>query len=418
MSILTRTQVRQKCNDDFNSIVQGATAAKMKVEKYLQSISPIPERQDDSKSCVKDILYYEGVTLSDDPENGIEASIWGEVQQKPEWVQRLYISHMAGKTKLGIQTYRGKIRQVKKERNKMMLARTYDSAEAGSAQRPWSDTELFNSERPVNFPPPEVIFADTRFPATPAVRVLESKPLSKEQILRTYKEGTEVDVVTLDYNENPVIMKRLASGIEYSHEQDIAGELTSQMIAEYMEERGAEVVNRRVRDAINLLATKAKENTPDTVQLTDDDNTEFLLQMIMSAPKNFIWTTVIGLEATIRRYLGIDRTNLFHRSTNATPAGATVGNDVYGRAVLPRYVADVPADNGYGIGANELLFLDASEAAFLHILEGSELETQEFINRTRMNEIIWSASMGVSEKYPSQTDEAKRPFRMFTLLGA
>lgn len=414
MSILTRTQVRQKCNDDFNSIVQGATAAKMKVEKYLQSISPIPERQDDSKSCVKDILYYEGVTLSDDPENGIEASIWGEVQQKPEWVQRLYISHMAGKTKLGIQTYRGKIRQVKKERNKMMLARTYDSAEAGSAQRPWSDTELFNSERPVNFPPPEVIFADTRFPASAAVRVLESQPLSKEQILRNYKEGTEVDVVSLDYSETPVSMKRLASGIEYSHEQDIAGELTSEMIAEYMEERGAEVVNRRVRDAIKLMADKANPDGNTPIEI--DNNVESLSNAIRIAPRNFVWTTVVGSYKAIGKYLAIPRGDGY-ANQRVLPIGATIGNDVYGRAVLPRYVADFEpgTHSEYGMEENELLFLDASEASFLHILEGSELETQEFINRTRMNEIIWSASMGVSEKYPSQTNLAKKPFRVFTI---
>ena len=412
MNIMTRTQLRQKCQDAFDTIIQGATAAKMRVDKYMQSISPVAERADDSKSAVADILYYEGVTLSADPENGIEASTWGEVKQKPEWVQRLFASHMAGKTKLGLNTYKSKIRQVRKERNAMKLARTYGSAEAGSAQRPWADTEMFNSERPVNFPPPEVIFSDTRFPSSSAVRVLEYKSLTKEQIARNYKEGTEVDVVSLDYNATPVAMKRLASGIEYSHEQDIAGELTSEMIAEYMEERGAEVVNRRVKDAIKLMADKAKDGITPT-NVTGDDE-ESLLEMVMAVPKRFIWTTVIGLEPTIRRYLAIDRTNLFHRSGNATPAGATVGNDVYGKAVLPRYVADVPADNGYGIGENELLFLDASEAALLHILEGSELETQEFVNRTRMNEIIWSASMGVSEKYPSQTTEAKRPFRIFT----
>jgi len=84
---------------------------------------------------------------------------------------------------------------------------------------------------------------------------------------------------------------------------------------------------------------------------------------------------------------------------------------------LPRYVADFEpgTHSEYGMEENELLFLDASEASFLHILEGSELETQEFINRTRMNEIIWSASMGVSEKYPSQTNLAKKPFRVFTI---
>lgn len=414
MSLKTRQELGQACASNLDTIIQGANNAKVSVPDHLQSLSPIPDRKDDSKSALADVLYYQGVRLSDDVENGLTASTWAEVKQKPQWVQRLFIIHMTGKTKVGIKTYRSKMRQVKKERDLMRQARTYDASPAGSANRPFADTELFNSERGLEFPPAEVIFADTRFPNSTAVRVLEYKPLTPEAIARNYAEGTEVDVVTLDYNQSPVGMKRIASGIEYSHEQDIAGELTAELIDEFMVERGAEVVNRRVKDAIALLAEKAKEgitigSAPHKIPVT----AKGLLEIILNTPKRFTWTTVLGRRATIQNYLGIDRSE-FYAGIRELPGGSVVGTDFYGKAPLPRYVADVP-DEGYGLGEDEIMFLDASEAALLHILEGSELETQEFVNRTRMNEIIWSASMGVSEKYPSQTNFALRPFRVFQL---
>lgn len=411
MSLLKRSELAQRCEQNIDQIIQGAASVNRTVPDYMQGLSPIADNKDDAKAALADILYYQGVTLSDDADNGLTATTWSEVKQKPQWVQRLFIIHQSSQARKGVQTYRSKMKQVRKERNEMKMARTYDASQAGSANRPFADTELFNSERGLEFPPAEVIFADTRFPTSTAVRVLEYKPLTPEQIARNYAEGTEVDVVTLDYNQTNVPMKRIASGIEYSHEQDIAGELTSELISEYMVERGAEVVNRRVKDAVVLLAGKAKEGSRGAVELKKD-NGEGLLKAIVETPKRFVWTTVLGRADTIQRYLGLDRSR-FYAGPRELPGGTTVGTDFYGKAPLPRYVADVP--NDYGIGANELMFLDASEAALLHILQNSELETSEFVNRTRMNEIIWSASMGVSEKYPSQTDEAKRPYRIYTL---
>ena len=410
MSFLTRLETKEKCATDLDGIIASAKAAKTSVPNYLQSLSPKPDNADDTKACLADILYMEGVRLSDDPEHGLTASSLEEVKLLPPHVQTLYSIHIQTKSKRVITSFKQKAKELKKERDSLLLARSYTDEDSGSPQRPYADVGVFNSERPVNFPPPEVIFADTRNHNTTAVRVIESKPLKSEALVQTYGEGAEINVYRLDYNKELVDMKRIASGVDYSHEQDIAGELTSELLSEYMDERGAEVINRRIKEMIGIFATKGAVGTSAKIDMSKDE--DGLAEAVLAAPKQFIWTTVLGREPTVRRYLTIDRAK-FRTGSYELPLGSTVGEDRYGRAFLPRYVADVP--NDYGIAENDLLFLDASEAGLIHILEGSELETQEFINRTRMNEVIWSATMGVSEKYPSQTDPTKRPYRLATL---
>ena len=418
MKITSRAQITQQLNENdhrkLDELVTRANKNNTTVLQELQLESPVPDNKDDTQLAAADFLFKSGVYLSDDPKHGIRASKWSEIQEKSVAVQYVFACYMKNTMTRNLLSLKQRIKSSSRMNAAIEMARTYGGSERGSPNRPYWDTEVFNSLSALEYPPPEYIIGDVRFTSSDAIRIIESKPITSQQILRDYAEGTEVYVGQLDYAKTDAEMKDVASGIEYSHKQEIAGNLTAELIEEYLMEQSAEVINKRTKEGIQTLATKATA-TGVSIQTFSVNNIDALLQMIIATPKRFQYTTVLGLEATVANYLEIDRSAFYAGSNNALPAGSTVGMDMYVRAPSMRYVIDVPSD--YGIDTNELLFLDSMHSLCLFILEGSELETREFINRKRMNEIIWSGTMGTSEKYPTQTDQTLRPFRMFQIAA-
>ena len=424
MNMITRERLTTELSNDHDHAKLDAyvkqTEEGASLTKVLQSASPVPDQADDAKNVVDDLLFKQGVFLYDSPENGIVSSTWKEVKKKPVWVQRLYSERMVNQSRKAVT---GHITLMKRIRRRVSLATTYEAEEKGSAMKPWSSTEVMNSVSALEYPPSGLVFSDIRRPPTTAVRVIESKPMDKEQLIRNYGEDVEYYVGKLDYHAAPVPVKGFGSGVTYSHQQDIAGELTSELISENMAERGAEIINRLAKDAIVLMANKAKEGgtsaVPAIVDLTNLINTaqpedeDKLLEAVLATPKRFAFDVVFATVDGAREWLSWDRTSFYAGSSQELAAVTAVGSDVYIKAPKRRIVVDVPAD--YGIADENALLIDSGQSALLHILEGSELETKEFINRTRMNEIIWSATMGVSEKFPSQTDPTLRPFILFKI---
>ena len=417
MNATRRAVLTQQLNNPegtkLDELIARANENKTSVLQELQVESPVPDNDDDSKSAAADYLFNSGVYLTDNPALGIRASTWSEISQKPPPVQYVFACHMKNKVTRVALDLKQRIKAFRLMRRQIALARTYGASDRGSPNRMFWDTEVMNSESALEYPPSEYIIGDVRFTTSDAIRIIESKPISKAQVLRDYAEGTEVYVAQLDYAKTDAEMKDVASGIEYSHKQDIAGNLTAELIEEYLMEQAAEVINKRTKEGIVDIATKAKATDISVYEFTQSNTDEDILKAIIATPKRFRYTTVLGLEDSIVEWLGIDRSSFYAGSNINLPAGAAAGTDMYVRAPEMRMCIDVPAD--YGLAAKELLFLDADHSLCLFILEGSELETREFINRKRMNEIIWSGTMGTSEKYPTQKDQTLRPYRMFKL---
>ena len=416
MKITSRAALRQQLNQPegkkLEALIMRANENKTSFLQELQVESPLPDNEGDSQSAAADFLFNSGVYLTDNPSLGIRASTWSQITKKSVPVQYVFMAHMKNKVTRVALGLKQRIKLLRLLRKEFELARTYGASDRGSPNRMNWYTEVMNSESALEYPPAEYIMSDVRFTTSTAIGVVESKPISKAQAVRDYAEGTEVYVGQLDYTVTDAKMKRVASGIEYSHEQDIAGHLTADLIEEYLMEQTAEVINKRTKEGIVDIATKAKtawDSTAETfaATATDDD----ILKTIVATPKRFRYRTVLGLEAAIAEWLGIDRSAFYAGSNTNLPAGSAAGTDMYVRAPEMRMCIDVPA--GYGLAENELLFLDPDHSLCLFLLEGAELETRDFISRKRMHEIIWSGTMGTSEKYPSQTDKTLRPYRMW-----
>ena len=416
MKITRRSQITQQLNNTegkkLDELISRANKNNTSFLQELQAESPVPDNKDDSQSASADYLFQSGVYLSDNPALGIRASTWSEITQKDMPVQYVFSCHMKNKVTRVVLDLKERVKAFRLLKKRFALARTYGASDRGSPNRPFWDTEVMNSLSALEYPPPEYIIGDVRFTNSDAIRIIESKPITQQQMVRDYAEGTEVYVAQLDYAKTDAEMKDVASGIEYSHKQDIAGHLTAELIEEYLMEQSAEVINKRTKEGIQNLATKAKVNGQGVTNM-NSGNINGILEAIVKTPKRFTYSTVLGLEASVIKYLQIDRRAFYAGSNTDLPAGATAGTDMYVKAPNLRMVIDVPSD--YGIAEDDLIFLDSDHSLCLFILEGVELETREFINRKRMNEIIWSGTMGTSEKYPTQENEALRPFRTFHL---
>ena len=402
-------EISQSDGSKINDVVRRCKKNSTSFAQELQAEAPLPDKDGESKSTIADLLFREGVYLSDNAALGIKATPIEHISEKPMHVQYLFNSYMKeGITRFVLQK-KEQMRQFSRKRRAIKQARTYASSDRGSANRPYFDTEVFNSESALEYPPMQFIIGDVRDTTSDAIRVIESDPVEAAQKAREWGEGAEIYVNELKSKSADAELKDVVAGVTYSHKQSVVGELNSQLLDEYMAEQTAEVINKFTKEAIVLMAET--DSTAKDIGSGDAIDKDDIVDVLVQTPKRFMWTTVVGEESAVKSWLSVDRSSFYAGSNLALAAGSTVGVDTYIKAPTERIVIDVPTD--YGLEADEFLLIDASEAILMFMLEGVELETTEFVNRKRMHEVIWSGSMGISQKYPSQSTANLRPFRKF-----
>lgn len=406
------TRIRSNPSD-WEKIEQIAAADRLTPTEVLQSISPYGDGG--SENAGLDFLHSEGVYVKSAPELGIVPIQVMDVANMSKPTQRIFHSYMIDQQKVGIHAYADKQRELKKYADAMHRLKVDDSLdeiEKGSILRQWVD--FINLEMYMVVPAFESVYGRVLDSMGDSPRVTESRKYTGTELLQNRPEGTIPHLVELQFIPNSVNLLPQVIGVTYSRSQSISSGFNAELLAGFQTQAGQEAMTDQVTRGLKLMYSKGKQATVPTF----DADSDGLIDLVMSAPRDYIWTSVFGNKAAIAKYLGIDRSKFFGNSRELAGASA-VGSDFYARAPLPRYVSELHdgQDTVVGLGTDELLLVDARFAVDLYNWFAFEMEVSEF---NAIGDRFWqlrNIQTGPGERFPSKPTAAK-PFQVVKLVDA
>ena len=403
-------------NGDWQKIEQIASKTRMTPTEVMQSISPVADNG--SKNCGLDFLHANGVYIKSSPENGIVSTPVADMEEMDPITQKVYHSYMIDQQKVGIHSYAEKQRELKKYADAMHQLKISDSlseVERGSILRQWVD--FVNFEMRMVTPAFEAVYGRVMDSMGDNPRVVESKDYEAGALLQDRPEGTINNIIELQFVDNTVELKPQVVGVTYTRSQSLSSGFNSELLAEFQMQAGHRAMTDQVQRGIKLMATQGKQSSIPNFSV----NATGLIDLVMSAPRDYIWTTVLGDRATIAKYMAIDR-SAFYADTRTLAAGTVVGSDMYARAPLPRYVCELftedtgstTVNDAYGLTTNQLLLVDARYAIDLYNWFAFEMETTDFSAQSDRFTQIRNIQTGPAERFPSKPT-ATKPFQVVTL---
>lgn len=403
-------------NGDWEKVEQIARETKLTPTEVMQSLSPVADGG--SKNCGLDYLHSQGIYIKSSPENGIVSTQVKEMENMDPKTRKVYDSYMIDQQKVGIHSYAEKQRELKKYADAMHRLKIDDSlseVERGSILRQWVD--FVNFEMRMVTPAFEAVYGRVMDSMGDNPRVVESKDYEAQALLQDRPEGTINNILELQFHDNSVTLKPQVVGVTYTRSQSLSSGFNSELLAEFQMQAGHRAMTDQVQRGIKLAAQQGKQSTVPNFS----PNASGLINLVMSAPRDYIWTTVLGARDTIATYMGIDR-SAFYSDNRMLAAGTVVGSDMYARAPLPRYVCELftedtgstTVSDAYGLGANELLLLDARYSLDLYNWFAFEMEVTDFSANSDRFVQIRNIQTGPAERFPSKPT-ATKPFQVVTL---
>ena len=397
-------------NGDWQRIEKIAKDTRMTPTEVMQAISPNAERGSDN--CGLDYLHSEGIYIKSSPENGIVSTPVASMQDWSPITQKVYHSYMVDQQKVGIHSFAAKQRELKKYTDAMHRLKIDDSLseiDRGSILRQWVD--FVNFEMRMVVPAFESVYGRVMDSMGDNPRVVESRDYTATELLRDRPEGTINNIIELQFVDNTVTLQPQVVGVTYTRSQSLSSGFNSELLAEFQMQAGHEAMTNQVSRGLKKLYDNGKQTTVPTFAPTK----EGLIELVMSAPRDYIWTSVFGRKATIAEYLGISRSD-FYSEMMMQAGGTAVGADFYARAPLPRYVSELHdgAEAFVGIQDDELLLVDARFSVDLYNWFAFEMEVTDFSAQSDRFTQIRNIQTGPGERFPSKST-ANKPFQVVTL---
>ena len=381
--INTIEQLAAEYRDNHEELIEGDLATN------LNQIAPDRSDQLEVPNPLSGILAQEGVFLRSDLENGIRSTPLKHIfdTKRP---------HLMPAFKFATNEYiRNGLRGFTQSTSMMdQLNSGLGDYNPGSGMRPYSESPLRDGDKKVAYPPVTAVAASVIRQQADVIRVAEAE---KNPNLQELGETADVPLRAIGERESTGAMKRVGDGIKISQKMVNSGRYTAEMVMLEANDFRIAVENLMTKDACVAAASGLT-----AVSLGASPNADDLLEIVTTPNQAYRITTGFGRLASVRTYLGIDRSEFFHSSSNATPLGSTIGNDSYARAAESRLIYDVP--NDYGIGTDEMLFIDATEVVDVYILEGSDRATDTYKDLSRTYEIAWDIEFGVNLRTPNSTN--------------
>ena len=397
-------------NGDWERIERIAKETRLTPTEVMQAISPSTDKG--SENCGLDYLHAKGIYVKSSPEHGIVPTQLADMESMDPVTQKVYHSYMIDQQKVGIHSFAAKQRELKSYADAMHQLKIDDSLseiERGSILRQWVD--FVNFEMRMVVPAFESVYGRVIDSMGDNPRVVESRDYTSSELLRDRPEGTINNVIELQFVDNEITLQPQVVGVTYTRSQSLSSGFNSELLAEFQTQAGHEAMTNQVNRGLKKMYGNGKQ----TSQPTFTANETGLIDLVMSSPRDYIWTTVIGKQATIARYLGIDRRG-FYSDMMIQAGGTAVGRDFYARAPMPRYVSELHdgAEEFVGIQDNELILIDARFSVDLYNWFAFEMEVTDFSSQSDRFMQLRNIQTGPGERFPSKATKDK-PFQVVTL---
>ena len=398
-------------NGDWQRIEKIAKDHRLTPTEVMQAISPHADRG--SENCGLDYLHSEGIYVKNSPEHGIVSTPVVDMENWGPVTRSVYHSHMIDQQKVGMHSFAAKQREMKQYADAMHRLKIDDSLseiERGSILRQWVD--FVNFEMRMVVPAFESVYGRVMDSMGDNPRVVESRDYTATELLRDRPEGTINNIIELQFVDNTVTLQPQVVGVTYTRSQSLSSGFNSELLAEFQMQAGHEAMTNQVSRGLKKLYDNGKQmgNMPSFAATKDG-----LIELVMSAPRDYIWTSVFGKKVAIARYLGISRSD-FYSEMMMQAGGTAVGADFYARAPLPRYVSELHdgAEEFVGIQDDELLLVDARFSVDLYNWFAFEMEVTDFSAQSDRFTQIRNIQTGPGERFPSKPT-ATKPFQVVTM---
>ena len=241
-------------------------------------------------------------------------------------------------------------------------------------------------------------------------RVVESKDYAAAELLRGRPEGTINNIIELQFVNDTVTLQPQVVGVTYTRSQSLSSGFNSELLMEFQTQAGHEAMTNQVNRGLKKLYDNGKQTSVPNFSV----NQAGLIELVMSAPRDYIWTSVFGKKATIAKYMGVDR-SAFYGDMMGLAGASVIGSDFYARAPLPRYVSELHdgAEAFVGLQDNELLLVDARYSVDLYNWFAFEMEVTDYSSPGDRFTQIRNIQTGPGERFPSKTT-ANKPFQVVT----
>lgn len=408
----SREVLAKRVDKEAPDMVQQAWNDNKEFHELLEDESPayaVELRPGESPSAVGSVAEHLGVTLRDQPHRDVYSTPLKDIGTNP--------------AKLAVLKACSKLNIVNKTRKPFhpptfqehQLAFGIGDFAQGSAFNPYSAMPLQDGTRLKVFPPISAIVASVNMvPIGGTFLIPEYKEPNANAADDTPAEwmpGTPIPLGRINAVQSTLVPKWWAGGFTLDAEFR-----NSAYGAELVMMRSDKEAIQLARAIVTQGLDAALANSPTQSDIDVSNATLTTSQIIDIAmtynneQEDYMITTLIGDQATVKKYLQIDRSTLSNNSTSMTPQGSLVGNDTYGGAPANRMVYDINLSRTTGLATNQLLGIDASETIDLSIQSGSEEETETYVERTRAYEFAYTIKYLAHLRVP----DSGEPRRLFT----
>ena len=352
---------------------------------------PVHE-DNEERHPVASTLRYLGVALRDDPVNNIQSTPLTTVYggQGKDYLVPLLQNATQDFIKGKFEGTRDRARRME------TLAAGLGQFAAGSAMRAYFDTELRQSNPLSANPELAVIAANVIRQDEDVIRTIEKVNASLIDDPPIVAELADIQTVGIQQSETPSVMQRRGAGVKIAEKLRSNNRYSSEHLFQDAERFQIGIERRMVQACINDLLIGADGSTLTGTAL--ELSAAGLMDMIQAMHNSYEITTIVGLKDTIKRYMLVDRTAFYNNSGQRSDLGSSIGSDNY-KTGANREVRDVAATQT-NLTTNAALAIDAREMIDVYVRNGSDMVSEEFINRSRSWEILWDIEFGAAKRHP------------------
>jgi hypothetical protein len=394
-----RVKLAADVESQFSDIEQEARTKGITPVAHLQNLAPYAEHEGEPQAAAESVLQQNDIVLRDDVANGVKSAPMRKIFEK-EHTAKLWCYTLKHEACTG---FFGHNQLSTADRNAMTELNSGNFAiadfTAGRAFRRYAVSPLRDAEELLVFPPISSVAASVQTQDGDVIEIPIVNSNAGQETPQKWVEGTDNPLTRMDVRSATDEGEWLAGGLELTSSTRNSMLTSDAAMLEIEKQR-----LRGERIVVDEILLQILDSITSTSVGMSSPNIETLIQIAtLFTDTDYMITTLIGDNATVRNYLEVDRSGLAYNSGMMTVGGSVIGNEMYGKAGMSRMIYDkvtLPA----GLATNQLLGFDASKTADMYIAMGSQENLESYRERQGVYEIMWRFKYITTLRVPGSTN--------------
>lgn len=367
---------------NWKDILAKCDSEKTNLSTWAQLKYPVATMEDEPDSVIGSWMQLSGISTRRDKSRGIVDTPLNQIDTP--WKRAILLEALTDSIRCNLQGYLD-------DPIVQTLAGPASASDyaQGTSVHPRMYLPLRDSARLTAFPPLSAIASQVTI-QNGQLTIPEFKENDEGPGPHPWVDGDEILLDTARISERTTTPKSVAGGFRVSDGLWVSpvGASFLQTQADRYRVRVERILVKEILEKIGAAITAGGTAITKDIGLDSTYPPSVLTKIAMlyasDKEQDFMVTTLLGLEATVEKYLDIDRSKHFTNSSMRNVQGTVSGWDTYGKMPSDRMVYDVRQDQipNYTLSADNLIAIDAMETASVYILEDTSRETTVDLERS------------------------------------